>query len=324
MANVSLKLVMRNYDQITPILAGDITPEKIDLTIDRVTPMASFREDASFQAGESSFSGYVRGLAEGDTSIVGLPIFVMRGFRQHCFFVRRDSGMTKLTDLAGKRIGTNGWPDSGNTWSRSLLRREGVSLESINWSVGTIDGVTDQMFGHRVSAPNLPSNVQLAPEGTTLQDMLLGDDLDAMMVPWPPKAFYEENGPVVRLLPDYRGAEQQYAREVGFYPAHHLIGVRAEFAEERPEAVLDLYNTFDASRKLAEQRRWALADVSPWLLSELEEVTAILGSDWQAYGVAPNRPMVATFCDELHAQGLMANRVDPDSVFAAFERIAGA
>jgi 4,5-dihydroxyphthalate decarboxylase len=151
--------------------------------------------------------------------------------------------------------------------------------------------------------------------------MLLADELDALMIPWPPHRFYDQNGPVVRLIPDYRRAEQAYAQQVGFWPAHHLIGVRTEFANTHPDAVRGVYDLFERSRVLAEERRWALADTTPWLLTELEETTNLLGQDWQAYGVEPNRKMVQALCEELHAQGIVEFPIDPGAAFADFERL---
>jgi 4,5-dihydroxyphthalate decarboxylase len=321
MSNVHVHMVIRNYDQITPILAGDVVPEGIELTLDRTTPIANFLDDNSFQAGETSFSGYLRSLAAGDRSIVGLPIFVTRGFRHRCFFVRRDSGISSLGELEGKRIGTNGWPDTGNTWSRALLRAEGVNLDDIEWHIGTIDGVIDQAFGHRVSAPSDRGNVHMVPEDRTLQDMLLADELDALMIPWPPQRFHEPDSPVVRLFSEYRRVEQEYARNAGFWPAHHLIGVRADFVDRYPEAVKSLYAALDQSRRMMEERRWALADTTPWLLTELEETTSILGVSWQAYGVEPNRRMVRALCEELRAQHIIDEAIVPETVFADFESL---
>lgn len=319
--NVHIRLVIRNYDQITPIMCGDVVAEGIDLELDRDASMAAFLEDDTYHAGEMSFSGYLRRLAAGDKSTIGLPIFLARGFRQRCFFVRRDSGIHDLKDLAGKRVGTNGWPDTGNTWSRALLRAAGVQIQDVQWWVGTIDGVTDQVFGHRVTAPNLPANVALAGVGRTLEDMLLADDLDALMIPWPPRRFHEPDSPIVRLIPDYRRVEQEYARRVGFYPAHHLLGVRANVLTQHPEAIRSLYEAFERSRQLAEERRWLLADTTPWLLPELEEVQDVLGSNWQAHGLEPNQQMIRALCQEIYEQGLVAQPIDPDDVFADFARV---
>ncbi len=183
MTRKTINLVTRDYDILTPLLSGDVVPEGIDLQLDRSSSIGSFRTGDAFQAGEMSFSGYLRQLDSGERDVIGLPIFLMRAFRQRCFFVKRGSDLTSLADLAGKRIGTNGWPDSGNTWSRSLLRAEGVSIKDINWYVGPIDGVTDQAFGHRFSTEGFPDNVQPAPEGNSLVGMLVAGDLDAMMVP---------------------------------------------------------------------------------------------------------------------------------------------
>lgn len=316
---VQLKLVARNYEIIAPLAAGDVQPEGIDLDLDRTTPMSEFRENDAFQAGELSFSQYVRLLAEGSDEIIGMPVFLMRGFRQRCFYVRTDSGLTSFNDLAGKRIGTNGWPDSGNTWSRALLREAGVGIDAIQWSVGTLDGVTDQIFGHKVSAPNLPPNAAHAPDGATLVDMLLADQLDAIMSPWPPQVMAEPDSPVRRLFQNYRDSEEEYAARVGFYPAHHILGLKRSFAEEHPHAVRSIFNAFEEARKLSERRSLLLMDTGPWLLEELEQINRILGPDWQAHGVEPNRTMAAAFASELHAQGIIATPVDPTRMFADFE-----
>jgi 4,5-dihydroxyphthalate decarboxylase len=315
---VDVHMVIRNYDQITAILAGDVTVSGVNLHLDRVTPIAEFAGNRSFDVGETSFAGYIRGLVSGNRDIVGLPVFVTRGFRHRCFFVQRDSAITTVSDLANKRIGTNGWPDTGNTWSRAILRREGVDLNSIDWVIGHIDGIVDQIFGHRVTAPPDLPNVRLAPEDHTLQEMLLTGDLDALMIPWPPQEFHLPDSRVRRLFADYRQAEHDYARAVGYWPAHHLIGVRREFLDQHPDAVRSLYSALDESRTLMEQRRWALADTTPWLLAELEETEAVLGKNWQKYGVEANSTMIAALCSELNEQGITDNLIDPDSLFEDF------
>lgn len=324
MASKTINFVTRDYDVLTPLLTGDVVPEGIELQFDRSTPIGAFRDDEEFQAGEMSFSGYLRQLDSGGTDIIGLPIFIMRGFRQRCFFVRRGSDLASLSDLAERRIGTNGWPDSGNTWSRSLLRAEGVDIAGISWHVGPIDGTTDQAFGHRFSNDGLPDNVKPLPEGESLVGMLVAGELDAMMVPWPPRGFYEPDAPVVRLLPDYRNAEEEHARRVGFCPGHHVVGVRASVLENDPWIAGSLFQAFETSRKLTEGRRLALADTTPWLLADLERTAGILGPDWQAGGVEPNRAMIATFCAEMHAQGIIGQRLDPDDVFQEFLRLSAA
>lgn len=322
MKSRTLKLVARDYDVITPLLTGDVVPEGIDLEIDRVSSIGAFRTDESFQAGEMSFSGYLRHLDSGGTEIVGLPIFLMRGFRQRCFFVRRGSEPSSFSDLRGKRIGTNGWPDSGNTWSRSLLRAEGVDIEEIEWVVGPIDGVVDETFGHRVSSAGLPAHAQVAPDGETLVGMLVAGALDALMMPWPPQSFYQPDSPVVRLLPDYRQEEEEYARRVGFCPTHHILGVRATVLEEDPWIAASLFRAFEEARKLSEQRRLVLADTSPWLPADLERAVEILGPDWQANGVDGNEAVIDAFCEEMHAQGITQQRITKEAAFERFTSLS--
>lgn len=96
-------------------------------------------KEPAVHGGEASFSRYVQRLAGGDRAFVGLPAFVMREFRHRNFFVRRDSELTDLGQLAGTRIGLDAWPASGNTWSRALLREAGVPLDQARWVVGPVN-----------------------------------------------------------------------------------------------------------------------------------------------------------------------------------------
>ena len=317
---LTINLVTRSYDQLMPLACGDVVAEGIDLRLDRKTPIQAFMSDPAYQAGEMSFSQYLIRTSQGERDYVGLPLFVMRGFRQRCFFVLRDSGLRSLQDLAGRRVGTNGWPDSGNTWSRAALREQGVGIDQIEWWVGPADDPAYDSQGHRPRL-SLPANVQYAAEGRTLQDMLLGGELDAMMCPWPPKAFYAAGSQIVRLIPDYRQAEQDYARRVGFYPAHHIIALRRQVVEQDPWVVPSLYQAFERSRAQARENRRFLADTTPWLLADMDDAAELLGTGWQANGVEPNLPMIETMCQEEFAQGLIAQPLEARALFAAFESI---
>jgi 4,5-dihydroxyphthalate decarboxylase len=281
--------------------------------------MTVFLDDASIPAGEMSFAQYVRRRAAGDSEVVGLPVFVMRGFRQRCFFVRRGAEHRSFAELAGKRVGTNGWFDSGNTWSRSLLRREGVSLDQVEWWVGPID----ENVGRRTAAAALPDGVSPLPDGEYLVGMLLAGQLDAIMIPWPPAMFYDADSLIVRLLPDFRAAELQYASQVGFDPGLHIVGVRSAVLEQHRWVAKSLFDAYTQSWRISEQRLWSWTDSTPWLLDDLEQIRRIVGRDWQAHGIGPNRTMIQTFCNEAHEQGLIARPVTVADLFGEFERAVG-
>ena len=316
---IRIRMVVRDYDIIGPLAKGDVHPEGIDLTLDRTAPIAAFRTSDAFQAGEMSMSKYLIGLSEGDRSVVGLPIFPMRAFRHRCFFVRRGSGLTSFKPLEGKRVGTNGWFDTGNTWSRAAMRGDGVDLSSIEWWVGTTDQTTEAAFGHQSSVA-VPEGINAVPSGSTLQDMLVAGDIDAMMVPWPPSRFHEKDGPVARLLEDYPAREREYYQKIGYYPAHHIVGLRRDVFEQDQSIAVRLFDAFERSRLQSQRTRLALTDVTPWSIADLETTVDVFGEDWQPFGVEPNRKMIADFCEEQFAQGLVANKVDPLAAFADFER----
>jgi hypothetical protein len=49
-----------------------------------------------------------------------------------------------------------------------------------------------------------------------------------------------------------------------------------------------------------------------------------MGRAFRPYGYRNNRAMVAAFCDEQYAQGLIPGPLNPDLLFADFESLPGA
>lgn len=319
MSNIAITLVTKNYDYLAPLACGDVVAEGIDLNLDRFTPMARGAADPAIQATEHSFSRYLIRLSQGDRTFVGIPCFVYRAFRQRCFFVLRDSAIRSLRDLAGKRIGTNAWPATGNTWSRAALREQGVRIDSIAWLVGPVDEPSYEPPGHGPGEA-LPPHAKFAAPGTALRDKLLAGELDALMCPWPPKGFYEADSPIVRLIPDYQQAEREYYLRTGIYPGQHIIVLRREVFERDPWIARSLYLALDRSMALWQEQRRKLAEATPWMLADIEEASRLMGHDWQPNGVEANRKMIQALCDEEFAQRLIARPLDGATVFAEFEQ----
>jgi 4,5-dihydroxyphthalate decarboxylase len=313
----TVTLAMRDWEFLARLYGGEVIPEGAQIRLDRKTPMAQAHGDPSIDAAELSLSRFLIALSNGDRSFVGIPFFTIRGFRHRSFFVQRDSGLTDLRQLEGKRIGTNSWPDTGNTWSRAALRDAGVRLDNIRWSVGRVD----EQYAS-IPQTDLPPYVQEAPTGRFLRDTLLDRQLDALVAPLTPLGFYEPNSPIVRLLPDYRQAELAYYRRTALYPAHHIVGLRRETFDRSPQLAVSLYSALDRARQLWQVRgRSYMGELTPWTLSEVEDTMALMGPDWQPSGVTANRGVIAALCEEEYAQGLVGRPIDPETVFAEFDAV---
>ncbi|HEX5503004.1 MAG TPA: ABC transporter substrate-binding protein [Thermomicrobiales bacterium] len=320
MANTPIRMVSYNWDHLQPLATGDVRPEGIDLTLERGTSLARFVADPGVDATETSLSHYLIGLSRGERELVGLPVFLMRAFRHRCFLVRRDSPLGDFPDLVGKRVGTDGWANTGNTWSRAAMRERGVDPASVAWVVGPPEAAAPAP--RAAGATDYPPYVSAAPEGQSLVGMLLAGELDALMIPFPPRGFFTTESPIVHLFRDYRAVERAYFQRVGYCPGLHVAALRRSVFERDPTLAPRLYAAFEESKRRWREDRRRLADTTPWVLLELEETAALLGEDWQPYGVEPNRPMLAAFCAEQLAQGLVTAPLNPDTAFADFQAVA--
>ncbi|WP_220447951.1 hypothetical protein [Nonomuraea diastatica] len=313
MVEIRIRLAARDWDHLVPVATGAVRPEGFALDLDSRAVTPDVLSEPGLDGGETSFSRYVLGRAAGDDRLVGLPVFVMRGFRHRCVLVRRDSELTSLEGLKGARVGLTGWPDSGNTWTRALLRAAGVDLGGIDWTVGPL--AAGETGKGRTGPVPLPGNVSLTDEG--LAEGLAAGRFDAIMTPFMPPELFTPESRLRHLLPDHRAAEHAYYERTGFVPGIHLVTLKRESVERHPWLPQAVQDVFERSKRHWLARRRLLADTTPWSLSDLTETALTFGHDWMPYGAAPNAAMVAAFCAELHAQGISSRRIGAEEVFAA-------
>jgi 4,5-dihydroxyphthalate decarboxylase len=311
----SIAIATRRWGHLWPLAAGTVATPGFDLRVDMLDPLPDLAADECYHGAEVSLSRYALRRAAGDDRLVGVPAFLMRGFRHRCILVRRDSGLTSPAQLKGGAVGLTGWADSGNTWTRALLRAAGVALADIDWTVGAL--TRDAPATDRIGPVTAPANVHLAAAGTGLVDDLLRGRLDAIMTPFMPPGFHHADSPLRHLIVDYPSAEAEYYRQSGFCPAIHAFAVRGAVARRWPWLPQALYAALTESKRIWLRDRTKLADASPWMLADIDATSRLFGTDWMPYGLGPNQAMLAAFCTELEAQGLSEGPVDPHLLFTA-------
>ncbi|MCZ4059017.1 ABC transporter substrate-binding protein [Pantoea sp. LMR881] len=316
MERLTIRLAVRDWDYFTPLALGDIAPEKFDLTIDRVgTLVNDLATHQRYDAGEVSFSRYAQGRAKGDTSLLGLPHFLMRGFRQRCIITTTDSPVTTPAQLKGKRIGVTGWQDSGNTWTRTVLREAGVEIDDVWWFAGRL--TAEHPIVDRLAGFGRPGRIEPAPGERPLIELLKAGELDAVFTPFMPDGFFLPSSGLRQLQPDFYQAERDYFNRVGYVPGIHILAMKPALAEQHPWLPQALSEIIDRSYRLWMQKREKYADTTPWLLDDLRRTAQELPANWNENGFAVNKKMIADFANELFQQGLTKTLLTPEAIFPA-------
>ncbi len=311
---LTLRLALRDWDYMTPLVLGDVQSPRLVVKVDRVgTLISDIGRDPAYDAAEMSFSRYSQLRHDGDESVVGIPNFIMRGFRHRCIITLKGSSIRQLSDLAGKKIGVTGWRDSGNTWTRAAIRREGVEVDDAMWYAGRLTEahpITDRLDGF-----GRPGRIEAVPGEQPMVDLLKNGGLDAIFTPFMPPGFFDQDSPFRQVLDDFRAAEVTYFHEVGYVPGMHLIGFKAQIAQENPWVMDELSNLIDASQRMWVQKREKYADTTPWMIDELRRCAADLPPSWNTSGLEANETMISDFANELYAQKILPRRLSPADLF---------
>jgi 4,5-dihydroxyphthalate decarboxylase len=82
-------------------------------------------------------------ISRGDDRFIAIPVFPSRVFRHSAIYIRKDGGIAKPDDLAGKRVGCPQWSQTASIYVRGYLSETvGVDLSSIHPPRRFLDGDT--------------------------------------------------------------------------------------------------------------------------------------------------------------------------------------
>jgi 4,5-dihydroxyphthalate decarboxylase len=317
-----IRLACADYARLAPLMTGDVTPERVELTLihgtggdwpSRAEMLRRAITDNGVEGGEASMAGHLRRIDNGDRSFVALPVFPLRNFTGRDLYVRKDGPIRAASDLIGKRVGMYDWVASGSIWYRHFLHFIGVPPGRLEWWIGDVDkGWTAQ---HNA---RLPDGVHAVAAGRFLSEMLLAGDLEAIYSPPRPARYRRKEGPIVRLYPDCRAVEREYFRATGVYPPQHLVVLRREVWERDKWLARSLTDAFIRSNAIFAAAQRNFPYVSPWLDCELEETEALMGAEFHQDGYERNRATVEIFCRQAFDLGITKRRVTAEDYFAEF------
>ncbi len=318
MSEVQISIRVRPYDQICPLLLGDVTIPGAKATFE-IHGRLETDFPKSLAAAEVSFNRYVLSYARGEGELVGIPAFILRGFRHRNFFVLADSDLRDLQSLRGKRVGTNAWSDTGTLWARAAMREAGVGVADVQWVIGPLDE-TSPGRGPLPDDLPLPPNAETLPAQDTLKAALQEGRIDAMTVAFAPPEVFRPDGSIRRLIQNYVEVEREYHRRTGIYPNFHIMAFHRHFADRHPELVVGFYEALRRSWEVWWTKATRFSEASPWAMADLETLAIDFQDDTPPFGheSTAHQRMLRAMCDEQHSQHLVDQPARPEDLFARF------
>jgi 4,5-dihydroxyphthalate decarboxylase len=324
MVDIGLSVACWDYDRTRPIL-----DRRVGIEGCRVIPVVIEPEDAfpravtraEFDVSELSLSSYLLQHSRGDGAYVAIPVFLSRGFKHDCCYVRANAGIGDPKDLEGRAVGVPEYQMTLALWGRGILQDEyGVDFRKLHYRTGGLNKP-----GRKERLPlRLPAHMDVKPipADRCLNDLLLAGEIDAIMSPGPPRAFVDGNPAVRRLIDDPPAAERAYFERTGIFPILHVAGIRKELVAEHPWLPARVFAAFVEAKKIAMAEIGALAAAGankvtlPWFAAEVARTRALMGDDYWSYGVAANRAALEAICRYSHEQYLSERLLTVEELFA--------
>jgi 4,5-dihydroxyphthalate decarboxylase len=290
-----LNTLLGDYPNTRAFRQGRLKPEHSVLDFaDATPPHSAFKRavrDMEFDICELAIVTFLMAKAHGKP--LALMPAVIFGRLPHKFLMYNpERGQLSPRDLEGKRVAIRSSSVTTVTWLRGILQRDyGVDLAKVRW-VAFEDA--------HVAEYRDPPNVERAPAGKTITDLLVSGDVDAGVVA-------EGAGSDARLrtlIPDADAAAAEWHRRTGVLPINHMVAVKSSVSHSHPEAVREFY------RLLVESKRAAGLPVAGEL-------------DTSPMGLEANRRNLEVAIDYVYTQGLIPRRYPVDELFDDVTRTLG-
>ncbi|GAA5148261.1 ABC transporter substrate-binding protein [Microbacterium pseudoresistens] len=264
-----------------------------------VTGFRKMVRSLEFDVAEMAITTYLTAKEHGG-GFTALPIFLVRDFHHGATQVRAADAGRRADSLNGARIGVNrGYTVTTGVWGRGALADAGLDLDSVTWVRSGDEHVASY-------AP--PTNVVQAPDGVTLEEMLLSGDLDAVV------GAALDHPDVAPLITDPDDAAAESVETTGVFPINHLVVIRDELLAEHASLAEAVFTDFaTAKRGYLEQLADGRGDTRQDRV--LRRVAQITGADPLPYGIDENRTTLNALIEHAMSQHIIRSAPALDAVF---------
>jgi len=285
---VKLFTLMGSYPNAMALKEGRICSDLLEFDFADVkvsnTAFKPLVREARFDLAEVAIVTFLQAKHYGKPYVL-IPATVVGRGQLHTIAYNPQRGHLEPGDLNAKTLGVRAYTQTTGVWVRGILAEDyGVDLDTINW-------VTFEE-GH-VAEYQDPPNVRRAPEGKELVQMLLDGEIDAAIV-----GDKLPDRRLKPLIPNPDTANHVWSQNHGGVPINHMLVIREQLAQARPDIVREVYRVFRQAKET-----W-LAEIG---MPELDPFR---------FGIEPNRRSLEIVIDFAVKQGLLPRRFTVDELFS--------
>lgn len=312
---VRLTIAVAEQPHTSAVRNGSIPIDGVDADIITIQPqIAAFRRmvrQVEFDVCELAPTTYIIARAYG-APFVALPIFLHRRFHHSGLLVRPDAGIKAPKDLEGRKVGVRAYSVTTGVWTRGILVDEfGLDSSKVTWVVDDEEHVTEL---------TLPPNVEHAPAGTSLAEMMARGELAAGFqgnagigrTGAPTGGWKTVEAHYPDLFPDAEALEAEWYRRTGIYPMHGTLVVKASVLKDHPWVAASLFRAFSKAKDAWLSTLDGSANPSDRKYVALRR---IVGDDPLPYGMKANLATISALEQMAFTQRLTPRRMRPDELF---------
>lgn len=287
MSAPALHVLLGDYPNTHALRSGALRPGAATYDFDAASPPHSAFKRAvrglEFDVCELAIVTYLMARAHGKPLVL-LPAVIFGRLPHRFLMYNPERGPLAPADLEGKRVAIRSDSVTTVMWLRGILARDyGVDLARVRWVV---------FEDAHVAEYREPPNVERAPAGRTIVEMLLAGEVDAGVV----AEGAGSDARLATLIPDAPAAAGAWQRRTGVLPINHMVAVRSTLTRTNPEAVYEFYRLLVESKRIAGLPAAGEPDLCPM-------------------GLEANQANLEFALDFVHRQGLIPRRFAVDELF---------
>ncbi len=238
---VILKAMFGPYANTAALKKGEVKSSLVSFDFADVKVANQFFKpvvrEARFDVSELAIVTYLQAKVYGKPYVLLPAVVVSRG-QHHTIAYNAENGVLSPRDLPGRRVGVRAYTQTTGAWVRGILADDyGVDLDRVTWVT-----FEDPHLAEYVDPPQ----VERAPEGKNLVQMLLDGDLDAAIV-----GDTLPDPRLKTLIPDADAVARKWAAIHGGVPINHMAVIRQSIAQTRPDVVREVFRMLVESQKRA-------------------------------------------------------------------------